>query len=138
MWEVYGKSQPAILITSDEAVLQAHVRQIKGTETTSTGPVRYHFFTSSIFPEFVPLPSNADLKIDFDLFFEKHGFYKYEKEFRMVVAERGPVMIPLPEHLIQKVTLSPFGQLQPETLDLLQGKFPGRVVPSSLKLHYGA
>jgi hypothetical protein len=138
MWEVYGKQLPAILVTSESSALEAHVKQIKGPEITSAGPVRYHFFTSSIFPQFVTPPSDANLKTDFDLFFEKHDFYSYEEEFRMVIAERGPVMIPLPEHLIQRVTLSPFGVLQPENLSLLQEKFPKRVVPSSIKLPYGA
>ena len=138
MWEVYGKSQPAILIVSDDGALQTHVRQIKGTETTSAGPVRYHFFTSQVFPEFVAPPSNSDLRVDFDLFFEKHGFYEYEKEFRIVIAERGPVMIPLADDLIQRVILSPFGHLQPANLSLLQEKFAGRVAPSSIQLPYGA
>jgi hypothetical protein len=34
--------------------------------------------------------SEPDVKKDFDLFFEKHGFYSDEDEFRMVIAERGP------------------------------------------------
>lgn len=136
MWEVYGKLLPAILITSESSVLEAHVRQIKGPEITSANSVRYGFVTSLIRPQFGTPPSDADLKIDFDLFFEKHPFYQYENEFRMVVAERGPVMIPLPEHLIQRVTLSPFGQLQPENLRLLQAKFAGRVFPSAIKLPY--
>src|ERR1700730_6836866 len=84
MWEVYGKFLPSILITSDAAALQYYVEQIKGPQITSAGPVRYHFFASGTHPEFVTPPSNADLKVDFDLFFEKHGFYKYEKEFRIV------------------------------------------------------
>jgi hypothetical protein len=138
MWEVYGKCLPAILIVSENAALETHVRKIKGTDTTSAGPVRYHFFTSQIFPEFVAPPSNADLKVDFDLFFEKHGFYKYENEFRIVIAERGPVMISLPEQLIQRVILSPFGKLQPDNLGLLQKAFGERVVPSSIKLPYEA
>jgi hypothetical protein len=138
MWEVYGKSLPAILIASDDVALQTHVRQIKGTAKTSAGPVRYHFFTSQDFPEFLTPPADADLKADFDLFFHKHDFYQYEKEFRMVIAERGPVMVPLPEHLIHKVILSPFGQLLPKNLHLLRQKFAGRVVPSSIKLPYAA
>jgi hypothetical protein len=138
MWEVYGKQSPAILITSESSVLEAHVRQIKGSDRTSAGPVRYHFFTSSIFPQFVTPPSDEGVRVDFDLFFEKHGFYSYEDEFRMVIAERGPVMIPLPESLIQAVTLSPFGQLQPDNLRLLREKFSKRVVPSSIKLSYMA
>jgi hypothetical protein len=134
-WEVYGKSAPAIRLTVDSAALDAHVRIYK-PEITSSGPVTYHFATSLVRPQFLSPPTQSDSKKAFDLFFHKDGFYSYESEFRVVVSEKGPVMIPVPTELINLVTLSPVGFLTGETVEALQEKFGERVQASAIRLPY--
>ena len=134
-WEVYGKSAPAIRLTVDSAALDAHVRKHKPS-ITSSGPVTYHFATSMVRPQFLSPPTEPDSKTDFDLFFHKHGFYAYESEFRIVVSEKGPVMIPFPNELINSVTLSPFGSLTTESATALKKNFGERVRLSPIRLPY--
>src|SRR5439155_19539323 len=133
--EVYGKSEPAIRLTVDSAALDAHVRKHKPS-ITSSGPVTYHFATSMVRPQFLSPPTEPDSKTDFDLFFHKHGFYAYESEFRIVVSEKGPVMIPFPNELINSVTLSPFGSLTTESATALKKNFGERVRLSPIRLPY--
>ena len=134
-WEVYGKSAPAIRLSVDSAKLDAHVRKYKPA-STSSGPVTYHFVTSMVRPQFLSPPAQPDFTEDFDLFFHKHGFYSYESEFRIVISEEGPIMIPFPHDLITSVTLSPFGSLNAELTTALNKKFGERVRPSGIRLPY--
>ena len=136
MWEVYGQQLPAILVTAESGVLQAHLRTVMGSAKTSAGEVQYHFLPSQTHPPFYIPPTDASAKVQFHLFFHKHGYYSYEKEFRMVLDELGPIRIPLPSHLITRVTISPFGRLAPANTNRLREMFAGRVEPSSIKLPY--
>ena len=134
-WEVYGKSSPAIRLSVDSTALDAHVRNYKPS-ITSSGPVTYHFTTSTVRPQFLSPPTEAGSRTDFDLFFHKHNFYAHESEFRIVVSEKGPLSIPLPKELIASVTLSPFGSLTTESTAALRRKFGQRVRLSAIRLPY--
>ena len=136
MWEVYGGFSPAVLVSADESVLLDHVTRHKGPERTASGPVTYHFLTSFVRPQFLTPPSDPSLNADYDLFFHKHGFYSYEKEYRIVIFERGPIEVPLPPEIIQRVTLSPFGQISSANRGMLEQVFGNRLFSSSLNLPY--
>jgi hypothetical protein len=134
-WEVYGKCVPAIRLSADSSALDAHVRQYKPA-ITSSGPVTYHFATSLVRPQFLTPLTEPDSKKDFDLFFHKHGFFSYESEFRIVISEKGPLMIPIGDDLISSITISPFGSLAQETVTALRERFGDRVRPSAIRLPY--
>ncbi len=126
MWEIYGHSRAAIILTLDENSFALHVRHLKG-DRCATGPVRYGFAgPSSVRPEFIAGADRADLD-HFDLFFHKHAFYSFEKEFRAVIFEPGPTTLPLMDDLVISVTLSPCEELRPDLLDGLRARFGNRV-----------
>src|SRR5262249_33279709 len=84
MWEVYGHSQAAIMLTADENEIATLIRNARG-DTASAGPVRYGFKTSHVRPEFILPIRNPEWEEYYDLFFHKHEFYEFEKEFRAVI-----------------------------------------------------
>ena len=71
MWEVYGQSKAAIIVTVDENELSNYVKQEWG-ENAVSGPVRYNFETSQPHPEFITPTHDPRWNEDFDLFFHKH------------------------------------------------------------------
>ena len=89
------------------------------------GFVTYHFHSNEIFPQF-PKPFNNptnEQREKFHLFFHKHGFYDYEAEYRIVLFQDGPVMLRLPDKLIQSVSTSPFGLPNEELNVMLRSRF---------------
>src|ERR1022692_790862 len=132
MWEVYGQSKAAIIVTVDENELSNYVKQEWG-ENAVSGPVRYNFETSQPHPEFITPTHDPRWNEDFDLFFHKHKFYKFEHEFRAVIfGQTDAVKMVLPTKMVKEITLSPLAALQPPLLAALREHFGARVQESRL------
>lgn len=133
MWEVYGQSKPAVMLTMHEKDFQQYIIRHKGECATAVGPVTYNFTRSNTRPPFVTPTTHPKYYENFHLFFHKHGFYEFEKEFRATIFERGPVVLPLEDQLIRWVTLSPLAQLNPGLVEGLEKRFGSRVQKSRLQ-----
>ncbi len=97
MWELYGAGLAALRISVDDQVLTRHVERTTGFSGVA-GPVRYglgktpEFITSMVRPEFLQRLNSlpAEEEKHFHLFFQKHDFYAFETELRIVLFRRGP------------------------------------------------
>ena len=98
------------------------------------GNITYAGQTSMVQPQFLGGLTHEQE----DLFFHKHRFYDWESEFRVVVFKSGPLSIPLNRGLIERITISPFGSLDPDVERCLRKKFPQRVHVSKLVTPYSA
>ena len=99
MWEVYANSEAAIILTADAEKLSNYVKQKMGGNFALAGPVRYNFEISMVCPEFIGITNDPKWKKDYDLFFHKHSFYKFENEFRAVIfGQRAEVELELPDN----------------------------------------
>jgi hypothetical protein len=134
MWEVYGSSKAAIIVTADEDELVTLIRE-KWGDDASAGHVRYGFKTSLVHPEFIESIDNPRWKEDYDLFFHKHEFYEFEKEFRAVIfGQTEAIRLALPDEMVKEITISPLAPLQPSLLTGLKKRFGDRV--SDSRLHW--
>jgi hypothetical protein len=132
MWEVYGSSKAAIIVTADVDELGAFMKE-KWGDDAPTGPVRYGFKTSYIRPEFIRSIHNSRWEEDYDLFFHKHEFYEFEKEFRAVIfGQTEGVRLALPDGMVKEITISPLASLAPSLLADLKKRFGDRVQDSRL------
>src|SRR5438552_2314987 len=96
-WAIYGKGDGAIRISVELQNFMSYVRSfgIPGV----AGSVTYYFRPSNVRPQFLE-PFNNPTGQDRDehhLFFHKHGFYDYEREFRVVLFEQGPLTKNFPD-----------------------------------------
>jgi hypothetical protein len=133
MWEVYAQSKAAIIITVKEDDLVNYVKQHWG-DNAAAGAVRYAFETSSIFPEFIAPAHDPRWDKDFDLFFHKHQFYKFEHEFRAVIfGHTKAVEMTLPDAMVQEITPSPLVPLERSLSAALKKQFGGRVQDPQLR-----
>lgn len=135
MWEVYGQSDAAIIVTAESDEIADYVTSKRG-DAAPTGPVTYDFEASSTCPEFIGQTNNPQWNDDYHLFFHKHEFYKFESEFRAVIfGESNGVCLPLPVEMVKEITLPPaqLPQLDPNLVERLKSQFGGLVVqPSTL------
>ena len=134
MWEVYGRSEAAIMLTAESEKLSHYVKE-QWDDAALAGPVRYDFAISSIHPEFIGITDNPRWKDDYHLFFHKHKFYGFEQEFRAVIfGQLSPVELDLPDGIITGVTLPPsqLPSLQPAVIRSLEKRFGNMVRPSTL------
>jgi hypothetical protein len=132
MWEVYAQSKAAIIMTVKEDELVNYVKQHWG-DNAATGAVKYAFETSSIFPEFIAPAHDPRWHKDFDLFFHKDRFYKFEQESRAVIfGHTKAVEMTLPDAMVQEITLSPLAPLERSLLAALKEQFGERVQDSRL------
>jgi hypothetical protein len=133
MWEVYAHSEPAIILTLDEHEFEIYVKEQK-RDLVAAGRVRYQFAPPSMtHPEFLVVARDPDWNKDFDLFFHKHGFYGFEREFRAAIFEPGPVNLPLQDQMVKSITLSPLALLNPDLLKALREQFRDRVRESQIR-----
>jgi hypothetical protein len=132
MLEVYGSSKAAIIVTADEDELVTLMKE-KWGDDASAGPVRYGFKRSLVRPEFIASIHDPRWEEDYDLFFHKHEFYEFEKEFRAVIfGQTEGVQLVLPDEIIKEITISPLASLQPSLLTGLKKRFGDRVQDSQL------
>jgi hypothetical protein len=132
MWEVYGGSKAAVIVTADEDDLRTFLNEKWGDDATA-GPVRYGFKTSLVCPDFIDSVHDPRWEKDYDLFFHKQEFYEFEKEFRAVIfGQMEGLRLALPDEMIKGITISPLAQLQPSLLADLTLRFRDRVQDSSL------
>jgi hypothetical protein len=132
MWEVYGQSKPAIMLTMREDEFERYVKRHKG-DCAAIGPVTYHFNPSNTEPPFVNPATHPDYRKHYNLFFHKHEFYEFENEFRAAIFGPGRVILPLEDQLVKGITLSPLASLSPSLVEGLKERFGNRVQESKLR-----
>ena len=127
MWEVYAQNQAAIILTARDDRVLSYVRSKVGMKNSHGGDITYHQKQSLVRPKTTTVSATIEEDPDrFYFFFHKHGFYEFEDEFRLVIGEPGPVDLPIPDDLIEGITLPPEQfphKLDPDLLKGLTGRF---------------
>lgn len=131
MREVYGRGEAAIQVTVEakrffDYITTRHPPCVGGR-------VMYAGQSSMTDPEMCELGSlDQEQRENYHLFFHKHAFHAWEHEFRTVIFANDPFFVPIPDCLVESVTISPFGQLSPSTERSLRERFNARVSASGL------
>lgn len=134
MWEVYARSQPAIMLTAMDDDLLNYVKSQRG-ENAHAGDVTYNWKESFVRPKTTTVLHNSKDKEEFYYFFHKHEFYEFENEFRAVIfGEPGSVELRMPDGMVKGITLAPpqLPSLEPSLVKRLKKRFGELVQPSTL------
>lgn len=132
LWQVYGRGAPAIQVTVEAQTFFAY---IKGRHPQCTGGhVTYANQPSATDSEMCERGLlNPEQNEDWHLFFHKHGFYGWEKEFRIVIFTTEPTFVPISDSLVESIIISPCERLTPNTERALRERFGARVLVSALR-----
>jgi hypothetical protein len=134
MWEVYGRRDVCVRVRVNREALE---NRLQSTSLRGAyGSVIYAGRRSLTIHEMTTVMRKLtkDESEYYHLFFHKHGFYRFEDEYRIVsFGQASSISV---DDLIEEVVTSPFGTWSTEEREKLERAFPGRVKSSMLAVSY--